>query len=38
MRGIVGLFLKDRGLEPKLGSLLTGMLEVSPPAASPIVL
>ena len=26
MCGIVGLFLKDRSLEPKLGSLLTGML------------
>jgi glutamate synthase domain-containing protein 1 len=28
MCGIVGLFLKDRKLEPKLGSLLAGMLEV----------
>lgn len=28
MCGIVGLFLKDRTLEPKLGSLLAGMLEV----------
>jgi glutamate synthase domain-containing protein 1 len=26
MCGIVGLFLKDRALEPKLGALLTGML------------
>ena len=26
MCGIVGLFLKDKSLEPKLGSLLTGML------------
>jgi methylamine---glutamate N-methyltransferase subunit A len=26
MCGIVGLFLKDRGLEPKLGALLAGML------------
>jgi glutamate synthase domain-containing protein 1 len=26
MCGIVGLFLKDRSLEPKLGSMLTGML------------
>jgi len=28
MCGIVGLFLKDRSLEPQLGSLLAGMLEV----------
>jgi methylamine---glutamate N-methyltransferase subunit A len=28
MCGIVGLFLKDRALEPKLGELLAGMLEV----------
>jgi len=28
MCGIVGLFLKDRALEPQLGSLLAGMLEV----------
>ena len=28
MCGIVGLFFKDRKLEPKLGSLLAGMLEV----------
>lgn len=28
MCGIVGLFLKDRSLESKLGSLLAGMLEV----------
>jgi glutamate synthase domain-containing protein 1 len=28
MCGIVGLFLKDRSLEPRLGALLTGMLEV----------
>jgi glutamate synthase domain-containing protein 1 len=28
MCGIVGLFLKDRSLEPELGSLLAGMLEV----------
>jgi glutamate synthase domain-containing protein 1 len=28
MCGIVGLFLKDRALEPKLGSLLAGMIEV----------
>ena len=26
MCGIVGLFLKDKGLEPQLGSLLTDML------------
>ncbi|HEY0271342.1 MAG TPA: glutamine amidotransferase family protein [Sphingomonas sp.] len=28
MCGIVGLFLKDRSLEPRLGALLAGMLEV----------
>lgn len=28
MCGIVGLFLKDKALEPQLGSLLAGMLEV----------
>lgn len=28
MCGIVGLFLKDRSLEPRLGELLAGMLEV----------
>ena len=28
MCGIVGLFLKDRALEPQLGALLAGMLEV----------
>lgn len=28
MCGIVGLFLKDKSLEPQLGSLLAGMLEV----------
>ena len=28
MCGIVGLFLKDRSLEPRLGSLLAGMLEL----------
>lgn len=28
MCGIVGLFLKDKALEPKLGMLLAGMLEV----------
>jgi len=28
MCGIVGLFLKDKALEPKLGELLAGMLEV----------
>lgn len=28
MCGIVGLFLKDQALEPKLGTLLAGMLEV----------
>jgi glutamate synthase domain-containing protein 1 len=28
MCGIVGLFLKDRSLEPELGALLAGMLEV----------
>jgi methylamine---glutamate N-methyltransferase subunit A len=28
MCGIVGLFLKDRALEPQLGSLLSGMLQV----------
>jgi glutamate synthase domain-containing protein 1 len=28
MCGIVGLFLKDRSLEPQLGALLAGMLEV----------
>ena len=28
MCGIVGLFLKDRALEPQLGGLLAGMLEV----------
>lgn len=28
MCGIVGLFLKDRALEPQLGQLLAGMLEV----------
>jgi glutamate synthase domain-containing protein 1 len=28
MCGIVGLFLKDRALEPKLGAMLAGMLEV----------
>ena len=28
MCGIVGLFLKDSSLEPRLGSLLAGMLEV----------
>ena len=28
MCGIVGLFLKDRALEPRLGELLAGMLEV----------
>ena len=28
MCGIVGLFLKDRALEPQLGALLSGMLEV----------
>lgn len=28
MCGIVGLFLKDRSLEPQLGSLLAGMLQV----------
>ena len=26
MCGIVGLFLKDRGLEPRLGELLSDML------------
>jgi len=26
MCGIVGLFLKDRALEPDLGAMLTGML------------
>ncbi|MEM6479684.1 MAG: glutamine amidotransferase, partial [Pseudomonadota bacterium] len=26
MCGIVGLFLKDKGLEPELGALLTDML------------
>lgn len=28
MCGIVGLFLKDKALEPKLGAMLAGMLEV----------
>lgn len=28
MCGIVGLFLKDEALEPQLGALLAGMLEV----------
>ncbi|GLK78389.1 class II glutamine amidotransferase [Methylopila turkensis] len=28
MCGIVGLFLKDKALEPKLGELLSGMLEI----------
>jgi methylamine---glutamate N-methyltransferase subunit A len=28
MCGIVGLFLKERALEPRLGSMLSGMLEV----------
>src|SRR6202012_3796626 len=28
MCGIVGLFLKDRALEPQLGALLAGMLQV----------
>ncbi|MFD2580589.1 hypothetical protein ACFSTD_22485 [Novosphingobium colocasiae] len=28
MCGIVGLFLKDKALEPQLGALLAGMLEV----------
>ena len=28
MCGIVGLFLKDRSLEPRLGGMLADMLEV----------